>query len=173
MAHRRPAAQERRSTAQERRSTAKASAPPSTGLALPLFGAPDHRHRELIPPFGYRRDVLKANVVAVFERLAQFRNTLRDDVAGHNVPGPDVFDKLVPAEHFPRMAGKKTRRSIKRGSRVSWRPFLLIWFTEGVTSHSPTRTTGCSIQESPRQKGKGAMITHLSYLFLPGSLLRH
>ncbi len=135
----------------------------------PLFGAPDHRHRELIPPFGYRRDVLKANVVAVFERLAQFRNTLRDDVAGHNVPGPDVFDKLVPAKHFPPDGGqKKTRRSIKRGSRVSWRPFLLIWFTEGVTSHSPTRTTGCSIQESPRQKGKGAMITHLSYLFLPG-----
>ena len=68
----------------------------------------------------------------------------------------------------PGWRAKKTRRSIKRGSRVSWRPFLLIWFTEGVTSHSPTRTTGCSIQESPRQKGKGAMITHLSYLFLPG-----
>ena len=100
MAHRRPAAQ-------ERRSTAKASAPPSTGLAPPLFGAPDHRHRELIPPFGYRRDVLKANVVAVFERLAQFRNTLRDDVAGHNVPGPDVFDKLVPAKHFPGWRAKR------------------------------------------------------------------
>ena len=68
----------------------------------------------------------------------------------------------------PGWRAKKTRRSIKRGSRVSWRPFLLIWFTEGVTSHSPTRTTGCSIQKSPRQKGKGAMITHLSYLFLPG-----
>ena len=62
------------------------------------------------PPFGYRRDVLKANVVAVFERLAQFGNTLRDDVAGHNVPGPDVFDKLVPAKHFPRMAGKKDQK---------------------------------------------------------------
>ncbi len=70
----------------------------------------------------------------------------------------------------PGWRAKKTRRSIKRGSRVSWRPFLLIWFTEGVTSHSPTRTTGCSIQESPRQKGKGAMITHLSYLFCQGSL---
>ena len=80
------------------------------GEFLPLLGAPDHRHRELIPPFGYRRDVLKANVVAVFERLAQFGNTLRDDVAGHNVPGPDVFDKLVPAKHFPRMAGKKDQK---------------------------------------------------------------
>ena len=46
--------------------------------------------------------------------LRSSENTLRDDVAGHNVPGPDVFDKLVPAKHFPRMAGKKkTRRSIK------------------------------------------------------------
>ncbi|CEL81203.1 histidinol-phosphate aminotransferase [Klebsiella quasipneumoniae] len=80
------------------------------GEFLPFFGAPDHRHRELIPPFGYRRDVLKANVVAVFERLAQFRNTLRDDVAGHNVPGPDVFDKLVPAKHFPRMASEKDQK---------------------------------------------------------------
>ncbi len=61
----------------------------------------------LYPPFGYRRDVLKANVVAVFERLAQFRNTLRDDVAGHNVPGPDVFDKLVPAKHFPGWRAKR------------------------------------------------------------------
>ena len=60
MAHRRPAAQERRSTAQERRSTAKASAPPSTGLAPPLFGAPDHRHRELIPRLG---------TVAMYSRL--------------------------------------------------------------------------------------------------------
>ncbi len=53
MAHRRPAAQ-------ERRSTAKASAPPSTGLAPPLFGAPDHRHRELIPRLG---------TVAMYSRL--------------------------------------------------------------------------------------------------------
>ncbi len=114
---------------------------------------------------------LKANVVAVFERLAQFRNTLRDDVAGHNVPGPDVFDKLVPAKHFPD-AGKKTRRSIKRGSRVSWRPFLLIWFTEGLPAIHRREQQVVAYKKAPDKRERRDDNTFVLPIFA-GVTLRH
>jgi hypothetical protein len=35
---------------------------------------------------------------------------LRDDVAGDNVAGPDIIDKLIPTEYFAGMTGKEDQK---------------------------------------------------------------